>query len=188
MVEIVPYQANWPSDFHNIASTLRRGLAELAIRIDHIGSTSVAGLAAKDVIDIQITVAALDEKLMLAMLAMGYSQPEGIWRDHRPANAQGADFEWEKWFFNAPPGQRRTNTHVRVDGRSNQRFALLFRDYLRMHSATADAYAELKRRLAMYLADQSTYPEVKDPAVDLIYLAAEEWATITHWQPGKSDG
>lgn len=51
----------------------------------------------------------------------------------------------------------------------------------------AEAYAELKRRLAQHLADQRMYPEVKDPAVDLIYLAAEEWATSTHWQPRSSD-
>ena len=47
-------------------------------------------------------------------------------------------------------------------------------------------YAELKRRLAQYLADPQTYPEVKEPAVDLIYLAAEDWATATNWQAEAS--
>jgi len=89
--------------------------------------------------------------------------------------------------FLPPPGQRRTHTHVRMQGRANQQYALLFRDYLRAHPATAEAYAELKRRLAQHLADPQTYPEVKDPAVDLIYLAAEHWAATTHWQPGPSD-
>ena len=187
MVEIVPYQDSWPSDFHGIASNLRQGLGSLALRIDHIGSTSVPGLAAKDVIDVQITVAALDQRLLSAMTRLGYSLPEGVWRDHRPAQMAGPDTEWEKWLFNPPAGQRRTHTHVRVQGRSNQRYALLFRDYLRAHPATAEAYAELKRRLARYLADVQTYPEVKDPAVDLIYLAAEEWGAIIHWQAGPSD-
>jgi len=77
---------------------------------------------------------------------------------------------------------------VRVQGRANQRYALLFRDYLRANPATAAAYAELKRRLAQHLADPDTYPDVKDPAVDLIYLAAEAWASSTHWQTGPSDG
>jgi GrpB-like predicted nucleotidyltransferase (UPF0157 family) len=86
-----------------------------------------------------------------------------------------------------PPGQRRTNTHVGVLGRANQRYALLCRDFLRAHPASAEAYAELKRRLAQHLADPQVYPEVKDPAVDLIYFAAEAWATATHWQPGLSD-
>lgn len=52
---------------------------------------------------------------------------------------------------------------------------------------SAAAYAELKRRLAQHLADPGMYPEVKDPAVDLIYLAAEDWARAAGWQPGPSD-
>lgn len=187
MVEIIPYQRSWPADFRAIASVLRQGLGNLALRIDHIGSTSVPGLAAKDVIDIQITVAELSQELMTAMLALGYIPSEGIQRDHQPAGAEGDETEWEKWYFHPPPGQRRTHTHVRLAGRANQRYALLFRDYLRAHPATAEAYAELKRRLAQNLADLQTYPEVKDPAVDLIYLAAEEWAKLTGWKPGASD-
>lgn len=187
MVEIVPYQDSWPSDFRSIAMVLRQGLGPLALRIDHIGSTSVPGLAAKDVIDIQITVAALDQPLLSAINALGYSQSERVRRDHRPAQMGGPDTDWEKWYFNPPAGQRRTHTHVRVEGRANQRYPLLFRDYLRAHMATAEAYAELKRRLAQHLADPQMYPDVKDPAVDLIYLAAEEWAASTRWQVGPSD-
>jgi GrpB-like predicted nucleotidyltransferase (UPF0157 family) len=184
---IVPYQNSWPSEFAEIAARLRRGLGDLALRIDHIGSTSVSGLAAKNKIDIQITVAALDRELLSAILALGYFQPEGVMRDHRPPMAEGPDTDWEKWYFRPPPGQRPTNIHVRVQGRANQRYALLFRDYLRTHPAMAEAYAELKRRLAQNLADPRTYPEVKDPAVDLIYLAAEDWAAATGWQPGPPD-
>ena len=187
MVEILPYQNSWASDFRDIASQLRLGLGSLALRIDHIGSTSVSGLAAKDVIDIQITVATLSPEVLKAMLALGYTQPEGIWRDHRPAHMADDEIEWAKWFFNPPAGQRRTHVHVRVAGRANQRYPLLFRDYLRAHPATAEAYAELKRRLAQNLADPDTYPEVKDPAVDLIYLAAEEWAGLNQWQMTPSD-
>jgi GrpB-like predicted nucleotidyltransferase (UPF0157 family) len=72
-------------------------------------------------------------------------------------------------------------------GRANQRYPLLFRDYLRMHPATAEAYGELKRRLAQNLADWETYPDVKDPAVDLIYFAAEDWATASGWRIEESD-
>jgi GrpB-like predicted nucleotidyltransferase (UPF0157 family) len=187
MLEIVPYRDNWPSIFRGIAAKLRQGLGDLAMRIDHIGSTSIPGMAAKDIIDVQVTVAALDQRVLSAMLALGYSQSEGLRCDHRPARAEGPETEWEKWFFNPPPGQHQTNTHIRVQGRANQRYALLFRDYLRSHPATAEAYAELKRRLARHLADTQMYPEVKDPAVDLIYLAAEEWAAAIHWQPRQSD-
>ena len=186
MVEIVPYQENWPSEFQAIAANLRRALGELALRIDHIGSTSVPGLPAKDVIDIQITVAALDDRVRSAMAVLGYTPLEG-WRDHCPPHVPGPETEWDKLLFLPPPGQRRTHAHARVQGRANQRYALLFRDYLRAHPATAEAYAELKRRLAQSLADPETYPYVKDPAVDLIYLAAEDWAAATNWQAGPSD-
>lgn len=187
MVEIVPYNPSWPAEFREIAAVLRRGLGGLALRIDHIGSTSVPGLAAKDIIDIQITVATLDDRVVAAMAALGYTQPEGVWRDHCPPNYAESETEWAKLYFRPPPGQRRTHPHVRAQGRANQRYPLLFRDYLRTHPATAAAYAELKRRLAQHLADPLMYPEVKDPAVDLIYLAAEEWAAATGWQVGPSD-
>ncbi len=187
MVEIIPYQTRWPAEFQAIARRLRAGLGDLARRIDHIGSTAVPDLPAKDIIDVQITVADLGGPLVEALTALGYSQPEGVWRDHTLPGFNGPDTEWEKLFFRPPPGQRRTNIHVRVQGRANQRYALLFRDYLRAHPATAAAYAELKRRLAQHLAHPEMYSEVKDPAVDLIYFAAEDWATATRWQIGPSD-
>ena len=187
MVEIIQYQKSWPADYQKIALNIRDALGDVALRIDHIGSTSILGLAAKDVIDIQITVTALDRRVSSAMASLGYKQAEDIRRDHRPPESFGPDSDWEKWFFRPPLGQRLTNTHVRVHGRANQRYALLFRDFLRTHTAYAEAYSELKRRLAKHLADPDTYPDVKDPAVDLIYFGAKEWATTTNWQVGPSD-
>jgi GrpB-like predicted nucleotidyltransferase (UPF0157 family) len=187
MVEIVPYNPKWPDEFAVIAAVQKQALGDLALRIDHIGSTAVPRLPAKDIIDIQITVAALDERVVAAMTAVGYSQPEVRYRDHRPPTVVGPESDWEKLYFRPPPGQRRTNTHVRVQGRANQRYALLFRDYLRAQPATAQAYAEVKQQLAQHLADPEMYPDVKDPVVDLIYFAAEAWAAATGWQPGLSD-
>jgi GrpB-like predicted nucleotidyltransferase (UPF0157 family) len=187
MVEIIPYQKRWPLEFHEIAAVIREGLGELALRIDHIGSTSIPGLAAKDIIDIQITVLALDRPVRMAMQAIGYTLSEHIWRDHCPPTLIESEPEWQKWIFYEPEGQRKTNAHVRVQGRANQRYPLLFRDYLREHPATAAAYAALKERLALNLADLKNYPDVKDPAVDLIYFAAEEWADAVGWIPGQSD-
>jgi GrpB-like predicted nucleotidyltransferase (UPF0157 family) len=187
MVEIVAYQHQWPEEFRTIAEDLRRGLGAAALRIDHIGSTAVPGLAAKNVVDIQVTVAALDDRLLERFTALGYRHSAAITSDHRPPDDAGSDSNWQKWFFKPPPDQRPTNTHVRLAGRPNQRYALLFRDYLRAHPASAAAYAELKRRLARELRDVRTYPDVKDPAVDLIYLAAQEWAQTSGWQPERTD-
>ncbi|QDU27704.1 dephospho-CoA kinase/protein folding accessory domain-containing protein [Anatilimnocola aggregata] len=187
MIEIVDYRPEWPAEFQRLATKLRCLLSELALRIDHIGSTAVPRLAAKDVIDVQITAAEFSEDLRQGLLALGYAQAAHITGDHRPPGDESPATDWQKWFFRAPVGERPTNTHVRIAGRRNQRYPLLFRDYLRAHPAIAAAYDELKRRLAKELRDPETYPDVKDPAVDLIYLPAEEWAKRTEWQVGKSD-
>jgi GrpB-like predicted nucleotidyltransferase (UPF0157 family) len=187
IVSIVEYDEHWPQEFARLAAPLRHALGDLALRIDHIGSTSVPGLAAKDRIDIQVTVAQLDDTVSRALVAIGYTERTGISADHRPPRATGPDSDWEKRLFAPPPGQRPTNLHVRIAGRANQRYALLFRDYLRTHPMAAEAYAELKRRLAPWMPDTATYADVKDPACDLIICAAEGWAATTGWAPGLSD-
>jgi GrpB-like predicted nucleotidyltransferase (UPF0157 family) len=85
---------------------------------------------------------------------------------------------WEKRLWQSRPGaRRRVNLHVRVAGWPNQRYALLFRDYLRTHPQAAAAYARLKRALAERLGDDLVaYTDLKDHACDLIVVAAEEWA------------
>jgi GrpB-like predicted nucleotidyltransferase (UPF0157 family) len=188
VVEIVPYDDRWPGEFAAIGGALRSTLGDLALRIDHIGSTSVPGLAAKDRIDVQIAVAGFErfDAMRARIELLGY-QSRSFTGDHLPPGWQGPESEWEKRFFTTPPDGRPANLHVRVLGRANQRYALLFRDYLRAHPASAAAYAELKRRLAQHLADLSFYPDVKDPACDLIAVAAEDWAKQVGWQPGPSD-
>jgi GrpB-like predicted nucleotidyltransferase (UPF0157 family) len=189
IVAIVPYDERWPGEFAAIGAELRRALGDLAARIDHIGSTAVPGLAAKDRIDVQLTVVGFErfEPVRAALERLGYTIVPGIRGDHRPPGWQGPEDQWEKRFFRPPAGQRPTNLHVRAADRANQRYPLLFRDYLRAHPRSAAAYAELKRRLADNLRDLGTYPDVKDPACDLIAVAAEDWAAATEWELGPSD-
>jgi GrpB-like predicted nucleotidyltransferase (UPF0157 family) len=182
---IVPYSQQWPAAFEATARKIRAALGPAALRIDHIGSTAVPGLAAKNVIDIQVAVADLSDADPLA--PAGFRAYDEGFTDHRPPRDDSPDSEWGKRLFGEPPDERRANIHVRVLGAANQRYALLFRDYLRAHPATADAYAELKRRLAEHMPDTLTYADVKDPAVDLIALAAEDWAVANGWEPGPSD-
>ena len=187
-LEIVAYRASWPSEFAEIAAPLRLALGNLATRIDHIGSTSVPWLAAKDIIDVQVAVRALDGRIAAALAPLGYTLRADITRDHVPPGASEAPDEWAKQYFAPPEGQRPTHLHVRVEGRANQRYPLLFRDYLRAHPDSAAAYARLKMQLADLLCDDRyTYTDIKDSACDLIAFAAEEWATSTAWQPGHSD-
>ena len=183
---VVDYDPSWPARFRAIAQHLREHLRSAAERIDHIGSTAVPGLAAKDVIDIQITVVDLD-------VADGWPDQlaEGIVRTQRgtagdhapPGRADPRD--WAKHYWSDP---RRVHVHVRELGRPNQRYALLFRDYLRADEACAASYGALKRGLAAAArGDWDHYYAVKDPACDVIMRAAEEWARRTAWRPGRSD-
>ena len=178
-VEIVPYSDRWPVEFRHVARRVRSVLGEGALRIDHVGSTAVPGLAAKDRIDVQVTVTDLAHANPLG--AAGFEEVIPV-ADHRPPGATSDD-DWQKRFFSMP----RTNVHVRTEGRANQRYALLFRDYLRAHPTAAVAYAELKRRLAAELRDVRRYADVKDPACDLIIAAAEDWAGASGWAPGPTD-
>lgn len=183
VIEITPYKNEWTQEFQQIAAVLRQALGALALRIDHIGSTAVPGLDAKDIIDIQVTVSALEEEVVRRLTDAGFTHREEVTGDHLPPGWDDDGAGWQKWLFKPPPGWRAVNLHVRVEGAPNQRYPLLFREYLRSHPLTAQAYARLKRMLAAHLPhERHLYSDVKDPAVDLIYLAAEEWAAQTGWQ------
>jgi GrpB-like predicted nucleotidyltransferase (UPF0157 family) len=184
MIIIVPYNDQWPVEFAHLAARLQQALGELALRIDHIGSTAVPNLAAKDIIDIQVTVQNFTSALETALASIGYERRTNITSDHRPPLTVGPDSDWEKWYFRPPPGQRPTHLHVRIQGRANQRYALLFRDYLRTHPVVANAYGIVKQQLARYHpTDWDAFYDVKDPVCDIIWSAAEDWAMATHWQP-----
>jgi GrpB-like predicted nucleotidyltransferase (UPF0157 family) len=183
-VVIEPYSEHWPADFGRLGRRLRVALGERALRIDHIGSTAVSGLDAKDRIDVQVVLSDLAEANPLGGAGFVEFSPAG---DHVPPGADPAPEGWQKRFFQSPPDERAANIHVRVEGRPNARYALLFRDYLRAHPPAAAAYAELKRRLAGEVRGIGPYTEIKDAACDVIAGAAEEWAAATDWEPGPSD-
>ena len=190
MIEIVSYQARWPSEFQQLGSALRLALGPLALRIDHIGSTSVPGLGAKDVIDVQVTVAALspEEPLRAALVAAGYPLHPGLLQDHRPAGDQQPDADWQKRYCPELPEGQRVHIHIRAGGAANQQYALLFRDFLRSDPPAAGSYDRIKRALArLHPDDDDAYYAVKDPVCDLIMAAAKRWATATDWKPSPSD-
>jgi len=188
-IEIRPYRVGWPSEFRAVGAGLRQALGPLALAINHIGSTSVPGLDAKDVIDVQVSVRALDaEALRPALGRAGYTLRDDIARDHVPSGEDPAPERWSKLMAVAPEGARRTHIHLRVRGRPNERYPLLFRDFLRATPAAAGSYALIKRELAARHADDvDSYYAVKDPACDLIMVAAEPWATATGWTLPPSD-
>ena len=183
MIEIIPYQPDWPERFNGFAQVLRQTLGPLALRIDHIGSTSVPGLAAKDVIDIQVSVHELTSNVEHALSEAGYTRLPHITRDHLPPGMIDDPDQWAKWFFAQPTDVRRVNLHVRELGRANQRYPILFRDYLRANPAAAAAYGQVKIALAVHHAeDADAYYDIKDPVCDIIMAGAENWAKEVQWQ------
>jgi GrpB-like predicted nucleotidyltransferase (UPF0157 family) len=183
MIVIHDYKPNWPQEFEAIRASLLRTLGALALRIDHIGSTAVPGLGAKDVMDVQITVAALTAQVREVLVHAGYEHWPAITHDHVPPGEDDASDLWAKHFFTEPKGQRRTNVHVRVQGRLNQRYALLFRDYLRAHPHSARSIEKIKREIARrHPQDEGAYYDIKDPVYDLIWEAAKEWSRHAGWK------
>jgi len=189
VIEIIPYQARWVPEFQQLGAALRQALGPLALRIDHIGSTSVPGLGAKDVIDAQVTVAALtEEPLAAAFSAAGRPLRPEVLEDHRPAGDQHPDADWQKRYCSELPEERRVHIHVRAAGAANQRYALLFRDFLRSDTSASGSYDRIKRELArLHPHDADAYYAVKDPACDLLMAAAERWAVSADWCPGPPD-
>lgn len=188
LIEILPYTTRWPAEFQQIGQRLRAILGAAALRIDHIGSTSVPNLAAKDIIDVQITVATLDPAVAAKLAHHGYQRVERITGDHRPPTDTHSEEQWSKWIFKPPVDHRTANIHMRINGYPNQRYALLFRDYLCTHPMAAEAYAQVKTALAQRdNADKDFYYDVKDPVCDIIMAGAEEWVARTGWTLGPSD-
>lgn len=182
---IHPYDARWALEFVALRALLQDALGDVAVRIDHIGSTAVPGLAAKNTIDIQVSVTNLDDpRLEPAFVALGATVTD-VTTDHVPPGSVGSPGDWEKRYFRAPATWRSTHLHVREIGRPNQRYPLLFRDYLRHSAPAAAAYAQIKIALAKRDPyDVDAYYAVKDPVCDLIMEAAELWAADIGWAPG----
>jgi GrpB-like predicted nucleotidyltransferase (UPF0157 family) len=181
-IVIVTYRPEWAAEFQAVAQPVRAALGALALRVDHIGSTSVPGLAAKDVIDLQVTVADFAPTLQAAFERAGYTRGEHN-RDHVPPGADGSAHDWEKQMYRLPAGNRPVNLHVRRAGSANGRYALLFRDYLRAHPLAAAAYGRVKAALAQHgPTDWDLYYDVKDPVCDVVMAGAEDWAAATGWQ------
>ncbi len=176
-VIIVPYDPRWPERFRRLGTALRAALGEVALRIDHIGSTAVPGLDAKPIIDVQISVAAFEplDAYRIPLEHLGF-----VLRERNP--------DLTKRYFREKPGIRRTHMHVRRRGTWSEQCALLFRDYLRTHKEEAQAYGALKYILAeKYRHDRSAYTAGKALFIWDLLAEANTWHQETGWQPGPSD-
>lgn len=185
---LVPPQADWPVQAERIARRLRAAVGDTALAVDHIGSTSVPGFPAKDVLDLQLTVPTLDDADTIGPIlgAAGFPRQYGAEQDS-PKPGQPDPVAWQKRFHaNADPG-RPVNLHVRAAGSPGWRFALLFRDWLRASPDAAAAYLAEKARLAALHAQESTtngYASAKEAwFTEVAFPAMNAWAARTGWEP-----
>jgi dephospho-CoA kinase len=182
---IVPYNPDWPTQAERALARIRPAVGERALRADHIGSTSVPGLPAKDVLDLQITVSTLEDADAFAdaLAEAGFPRAAGDWWDDPQNDSQRP---WRKRFhYNADPG-RPVNLHVRTQQTPAWRLTLLFAAWLRCNPGERDAYAEVKGRLAEAHAGDSSieqYAGHKQGWVNAAFRRAESWAAGTGWTP-----
>ncbi|WP_280301473.1 dephospho-CoA kinase [Nocardia abscessus] len=186
-IRLVPADPDWPAQAQRLIARLWVACGTAASRIDHVGSTSVPGLSAKDVIDLQITVAdlAAADGLRDALGAAGFPVRPEVTQDNpkpTPQDPAGIDTAlWVKRFHqNADPG-RLANVHVRVEGSPGQQYALLLRDWLRADAGARAEYLAVKREGEAKAAGltgaeaTSAYLDVKEPWFDAAYPRALAW-------------
>lgn len=169
-IEISDYDVRWPEQFQRWRGQLVDQLGDTAVLIEHIGSTSVPGLAAKAIVDIQISVGSLsDERLYVNRLERAGVQLRSRDEFHR--------------YFRPPPGKPRdVHVHVCEAGSPWEREHLLFRDYLRKDPDARNAYGETKRVAAGVWADDGWgYTDAKAQIVLDILAEAKRWARSTGW-------
>lgn len=158
-------------------------------RCDHIGSTAVPGLPAKDVIDLQMAVPDLRaaDELAEALADAGFPRVVGFDSDHpHPGDAGGQAQDATGWakrlHANADP-DRAVNLHVRVKDAPNWRWALLFRDWLRAEPAERDDYLAAKRAAADEHGGIDGYADAKEPWLAAADARMQRWAERTGWRP-----
>lgn len=190
---LVPSRPEWPQEARRLmdrigkAVSARGGQDPVSFSLEHIGSTSVPGLDAKDVIDLQLAVPdlGLADELAAVLGAAGFPAVPGITAD-MPKPGHPEPEQWVKRFHaNADPG-RAVNLHVRAEGSAGWRFALCFRDWLRADPAAAADYLALKRRLAAeHDGDRSTdaYAAAKEEWFGPAGERMEAWAGRAGWAP-----
>ena len=162
---VTDYDPDWPHRFAAIADCLRTNLAGLDHEIEHIGSTSVPGLAAKPIIDVCLAVPdCADEDAYVELV------------ERCGVTLRSRD-EGHRYFRPQPPRPRIVQVHVVDMGGDWVRRHLLFRDYLRAHPEAAAAYGELKRELAItYREDRLAYTAAKTNFILDELEKAEIWA------------
>jgi GrpB-like predicted nucleotidyltransferase (UPF0157 family) len=166
-IKVVPFDPAWPQRFAEERAKIVAALGVRAVRVDHIGSTSIPGLAAKPIIDIQLSVkdVADEEDYLAVLVAIGY---------HLRVREPG-----HRLVRTADLG---VHVHCCNAGSEWERRHLLFRDWLRYDQVDRVAYGESKNQLAKRdWPDMNSYAEAKSALISEITARAHRWAAGSGW-------
>jgi GrpB-like predicted nucleotidyltransferase (UPF0157 family) len=166
-VRIVDHDSAWPVLAERELRRIKDAVGDVAVRLEHVGSTAVPGLAAKPIIDLQLSVGAIEprERYVVPLAGLGYL--------FAPA-PESPDYH----FFARPPQRPRTHhLHVCETGSEHELRHVAVRDFLRSHPDEAARYAALKREVvARHPQDRLAYIEGKDEYVTALERRAVGWA------------
>lgn len=166
---VVPHDSSWPDRFEIEHGRITRALGDRVFRIDHVGSTSVPGLAAKPIVDIDLSVDDPEDENSYVpdLLEAGY-----LLRVREPAHRMLRTPELD------------VHVHVCAAGSEWERTHLLFRDWLRISPGDCKLYAAVKEGLAGRLwPDMNDYAAAKTDVIADIIGRAERWSAETRWTP-----
>ncbi|MCP1839764.1 GrpB-like predicted nucleotidyltransferase (UPF0157 family) [Bradyrhizobium sp. USDA 4524] len=168
-IVVLEYDPNWPAMFETERARIEHALSSLALAIEHVGSTAVAGLPSKPIIDLMVGVPGLAEArecCIKPIEALGYNYiPE-----------YAAWLPGELFFRKGPPGPWTHHLHLMEPSNPRWETLLVFRDYLRAHPEAARAYADIKQALAASSReDIAAYRNGKTRFVEETTAKARAW-------------
>lgn len=162
-VVVRDYDPEWPALFRQIAEPVQLALGQIAVAVEHVGSTSVAGLAAKPVIDIDVVARSAEDvpAAIERLRELGY-----VYQGDKGIPGREA-FLW-------PPSAPRHQLYIVIAGSTPHLDHVRFRDYLRDHPEVAREYAELKRSLAkQHRNERERYTDAKSEFISGVLAALE---------------
>ncbi|MDQ6748917.1 MAG: 2-amino-4-hydroxy-6-hydroxymethyldihydropteridine diphosphokinase [Candidatus Dormibacteraeota bacterium] len=164
-VILVDYDEQWPETFRTEAERLTAALGDVARRVDHVGSTAVPGLAAKAIIDIQVSVPSVadTDAFRVPLERLGY------------AYVPDPRFPTYPFFRYPAEGPRLVHLHVAEAGSPEENEHVEFRDRLRADPVIAHLYSDLKRELARrFFANRVAYSNSKGDFIQRVLGMARQ--------------
>jgi GrpB-like predicted nucleotidyltransferase (UPF0157 family) len=161
IVNVEPYNEDWPVEFEKIKTELLAALGQLADSVEHVGSTSVNGCWAKPIIDVDVVIPSEEclSQVIERLAGVGYYHEGNLGIEGR-----------EAFGYVPKPGLMQHHLYVCAKGSNELKRHLAFRDFLRLHPDAVVEYSQVKREAAaLYPNDVDAYIQYKGAFIEKIY-------------------